>query len=86
MSGTVTVLYFAALRERVGRSREVVSLDGVMTVGAMLMSRRDNDAVLDAVFSGPGTVRVAVNKILADFEAPLHDGDEVAFFPPMTGG
>ncbi|NHN84399.1 molybdopterin synthase sulfur carrier subunit [Acetobacter musti] len=86
MSGTVTILYFAALRERVGRGREVVPFGDMPTVRALLEARRREDAGFNDAFSGPGQVRVAVNKVLADFSTPLHAGDEVAFFPPMTGG
>ncbi|MBV1837606.1 molybdopterin converting factor subunit 1 [Acetobacter estunensis] len=87
MSADVTVLYFAALRERMGRSRDTLTLsENARTVGALLMERRKVDATLDAALAGPGTLRVAVNHQLSDLNAPVKAGDEVALFPPMTGG
>ncbi|GBQ21876.1 molybdopterin converting factor small subunit MoeD [Acetobacter estunensis NRIC 0472] len=87
MSADVTVLYFAALRERMGRSRDILTLsENTRTVGALLMERRKVDPTLDAALSGPGTLRVAVNRQLSDLSAPVQAGDEVAVFPPMTGG
>lgn len=87
MSADVTVLYFAALRERMGRSRDTLTLsENTRTVGALLMERRKVDVTLDAALAGPGTLRVAVNRQLSDLNAPVKAGDEVAVFPPMTGG
>lgn len=86
MSGTVTVLYFAALRERAGRASETVSVFPGETVGTLLTRMRAADPRLEAAFAGPGTVRVAVSQKLTDFDAALSGGEEVAFFPPMTGG
>ncbi|NHN87352.1 MoaD/ThiS family protein [Acetobacter conturbans] len=87
MSGTATILYFAALRERIGRGSETVPLTAdVSTVGDLLAERRRQDETLEDVFAQPGRVRVAVNRVLGDLSTPVHAGDEVAFFPPMTGG
>ncbi|MFT8718829.1 molybdopterin converting factor subunit 1 [Acetobacter sp.] len=87
MSGTVTILYFAALRERMGRGNENVPLgENIATVGDLLAACRQRDTVFDQVFSQPGQVKVAVNRALGSLETPVKVGDEVAFFPPMTGG
>ena len=87
MSGTVTILYFAALRERMGRGNENVSLsDDIATVGDLLAACRQRDTVFERTFSQPGQVKVAVNRALGTLETPVKAGDEVAFFPPMTGG
>ncbi|MBN8907864.1 MAG: molybdopterin converting factor subunit 1 [Rhodospirillales bacterium 69-11] len=87
MSATVTVLYFAWLRERVGVSEEQVSLPTeTMTVGdlvGLLAGRSPGHA---AAFQNRRTLRCAVNQEFADPAAPVRAGDEVAFFPPVTGG
>lgn len=85
--GTIRLLYFAWLRERTGRGAEEVALpEGVATVAALVAWLRGRDERLDAAFANPRLVRVAVNQEFADPQAPIHAGDEVAFFPPVTGG
>lgn len=83
----VTILYFAWLRERVGVGEEQLALpDGIRTVGALLDHLRTRDAAHAAAFESRRTVRCAVNQDFARLEDPVRPGDEVAFFPPVTGG
>ena len=83
----LTVLYFAWLRERVGTGEETLSLPvGVRNVGdliAWLVERSPRHA---AAFENRGAIRCAVNQDFADNAVLLRSGDEVAFFPPVTGG
>ncbi len=84
---SVQVLYFAWLRERAGRSQERVELpDGVATVGGLMAHLAGLDEAHAAAFAHAGLVRAAVNQEFASPEAAVADGDEVAFFPPVTGG
>ncbi len=84
---TVRVLYFAWLRERAGRAEEQVELPaGVATVAALADWLRDRDEAGAAVFAASGVIRAAVNQAFAKPDAPIAAGDEVAFFPPVTGG
>ncbi|MBN8873802.1 MAG: molybdopterin converting factor subunit 1 [Rhodospirillales bacterium] len=87
MSARVTVLYFAWLRERVGLSEEQVDLpaDGV-TVGDLAGLLAARSAGHAAAFQNRRTLRCAVNQEFADPAAIVRGGDEVAFFPPVTGG
>ena len=81
------MLYFARLRERVGRAEEALALPaGVATVGDLAAWLRARDAAGAAAFADLATVRAAVNQAFAPPDTPLADGDEVAFFPPVTGG
>ena len=81
------VLYFASVRERMGRTEEQVPLpDGVGSVAALAVWLRARDAAGAAAFAEPAAVRAAVNQVFAQPGAPVADGDEVAFFPPVTGG
>ncbi|HET7731824.1 MAG TPA: molybdopterin converting factor subunit 1 [Usitatibacter sp.] len=84
----MTLLYFASLRETVGRSREDVALPthGTPTVAALVESLRARDARWSEAFAPGKPWRVAVNQRMADPATPLKAGDEVAFFPPVTGG
>jgi molybdopterin converting factor subunit 1 len=81
------VLYFAWLRSRVGTAEESLTPpDGVATVGQLLdwlaaRSPGHADALKDRA-----VVRVAVNQEFAGPETPISANDEVALFPPMTGG
>ena len=83
----VTVLYFASLRESLGLSREQVALpSGSPTVSSLLDTLRSRDGRWPEAFSPGKPWRVAVNQQMASPGTPLKPGDEVAFFPPVTGG
>ncbi len=83
---TVRVLYFAWLRERVGAGEEVVPLaSGETTVGELIASLKARSPGHAAAFAVP-SVRCAVNQDFAGPATPVRAGDEVAFFPPVTGG
>ena len=87
MSETVTILYFAWLRERTGREREEMPLPpGVRTVAQLVDHLAARDAGHAAAFQNRRTVRCAVNQEFADPSAAVRPGDEIAFFPPVTGG
>jgi sulfur-carrier protein len=81
----ITVLYFAWLRERVGTGRETVETTAGTPAALIddLVSRDDRYA---RAFADRAAVRVALDQVLSDFDAPLAGVREVAFFPPMTGG
>ena len=83
----VTVLYFARLREALGTASEQVALPASVRdlagLRALLVARGGSWAQEIA----PGrSVRAAVNQAMAAGDVPVADGDEVAFFPPVTGG
>ncbi|NIY47242.1 molybdopterin synthase sulfur carrier subunit [Cedecea colo] len=80
----INVLFFAQVRELVDCDRLQLSAayDDVEQLRAELASRNDRWAL--ALESGK--LLAAVNQTLVSFDHPLADGDEVAFFPPVTGG
>ena len=84
---TIKILYFAKLREDLGQNAEDFALPaGVSTVAALrahLIARGGNWAM--ALAQGKA-VRVAVNQELAEATTVVKAGDEIAFFPPVTGG
>ncbi len=87
MSKPLTILYFAWLRERVGRSQEELDLPpSVRTVADLVTYLADRGPGYATAFQNRRTVRCAVNQEFADPDAPIHPGDEIAFFPPVTGG
>jgi sulfur-carrier protein len=81
------IVYFAWVRERIGKSEEDVVLpDTVRTVAdlaAWLAARGEGYA---HAFDNPGVVRAAINKVHVKPAASIAGAREVAFFPPMTGG
>jgi len=81
----VTVRYFAALREALG-VQETVHVSGTPTVGSLREQLIASSPLHAEVLRRDRALRCALNQTLADESAPLDDGAEVAFFPPVTGG
>lgn len=81
---SIRILYFAGLKEKLGMPGESIDIPaGVATVGALC------DWLVGQGREALGTaknLRCAVNQDMAGFEASIKDGDEIAFFPPVTGG
>jgi molybdopterin converting factor subunit 1 len=83
----VTILYFAWLRERVGTAQEHLTLPPeVRTVAELVDHLAAHDARHATAFANRRAVRCAVNQEFAPVTTLLCAGDEVAFFPPVTGG
>ena len=81
----VNVKYFASIREAVGRGPEVIE-----TSAASCAALRDEllarGEPYSAALARGKAVRVALDQVMSDESAPLRDGCELAFFPPVTGG
>ena len=83
----ITVLYFARLKESLNYSTEEMDLpEGVKTVAQLEMHLAKRGEAWAHLFNGKQTIRAAINHALVDNVAAVKDGDEVAFFPPVTGG
>ncbi len=87
---SVRLLYFSWVRERIGLDGEELSLadltahsTDVAGLIRLLSGRSPGHA---AAFADPSRLRVAINQQYCGFDARVGDGDEVAFFPPVTGG
>ncbi|HEX3675387.1 MAG TPA: molybdopterin converting factor subunit 1 [Rhizomicrobium sp.] len=83
----MTLLYFAWVRQKIGRGEEQVEVPANVTTVAELVAwlRGRGPGYADA-FADISRLRAAVNQDHAGFDAPVGPGDEVAFFPPVTGG
>ena len=83
----VTVLYFARLKDTLGTAREELALpQGVRNLAALREILVSRGGAWAQELAGPRRIRAAVNQEMANPDTPVRDGDEVAFFPPVTGG
>lgn len=83
----ITVLYFARLREALGTGREQIELPrGVDTLAALRAHLAQRGESWAKEMAESRNLRAALNQTVAAADAPVKDGDEIAFFPPVTGG
>ena len=84
---TVQLVYLARLREAFGRAGEALILPGAdSSVATLLGVLRERGGSFGLELAAGRAVRVAVNHALVGTDAMLREGDEVALFPPVTGG
>lgn len=76
---SIKILYFASLREQIGRNSDVVEANRKISVSEVWQHATGLNEI-------PGNLLIAVNQEYTSTEALVKDGDEVAFFPPVTGG
>ncbi len=87
MARSVTILYFAWLRERVGRAQEAFDLpETVRTVADLLDYLPSRGPGHEAALRNRKSVRCSVNQEFADPGTSVRPGDEIGLFPPVTGG
>ena len=81
------ILYFSWIKDKLGKSHEDIQLnDNVKTINDLITSlKQTNENYLD-VFKDTSSIKVSINMETAKFEDSINNNDEVAFFPPMTGG
>jgi len=83
----VKLLYFAWVRERIGKTEEVVDVPaGLATVGDLVTWLAGRGEEYAHAFANPKVVRAAIDRAHVRADAPIAGAREIAFFPPMTGG
>jgi molybdopterin synthase sulfur carrier subunit len=84
---SVTVLYFASFRERLGLEKETIEISGtiknIADLKQLLVNRQD---VWEDIFGIESNVLISINQNMAKNHSVISDLDEIAFFPPVTGG
>ena len=82
----IKILFFAALRERLNCEQYQLSCDGnILNVAAVLKQLQSRDSLWQQELSRTDLL-CAVNQQLVPLSTAVQDGDELAFFPPVTGG
>lgn len=81
------VLYFSWIKDKLGKSYEEIQVsDNIKTINDLITLLKQNNENYKGVFKDTSSIKVSINMETASFEDPINDNDEVAFFPPMTGG
>jgi len=81
------LIYFAWVRERIGKPDEEVELPaGIATIADLVAWLRTRGEEYEYAFEDEGVVRAAIDRVHAKPDAALSGAREIAFFPPMTGG
>ncbi len=80
-------LYFAWVRERIGKAEEEISPpERISTVAELMAWLSDKGDGYAAAFENMKTIRAAIDHAHVKHDAPIAAAREIAFFPPMTGG
>ena len=83
----MVIRYFAWLRDHTGCAHETITCPAdVNDISQLVHYLTTCSEGHRAAFANQETIKVAINQEFASFTAPVSDGDEVAFFPPVTGG
>lgn len=84
---TLKLLYFASIRERVGKSEEMIELPpSVATVADLATWLATRGPEYAAAFEHSSAIRAAIDKAHVKMSVPIGKAREIAFFPPVTGG
>jgi sulfur-carrier protein len=82
----ISIHYFASLREHVGTDVETLALPTDNTIEGLVKTLKARNGVWAQAFDSSNQVLAAINHQMAQPEKTIQDGDEIAFFPPVTGG
>ena len=81
------IKYFSWIKEHIGKSEEQIELpDHIKNVSELINYLNEMDDKYNLIFDKKELVKIAVNKTYASFDTNINDNDEIAFFPPVTGG
>ena len=81
------IKYFSWIKEHIGKSEEQIELpDHIKNVNELINYLNEIDEKYNLIFEKKELIKIAVNKTYSSFDTNISDNDEIAFFPPVTGG
>ena len=81
------IKYFSWIKEHIGKSEEEIELpDHVKNINELINHLNEIDEKYNLIFDKKELIKIAVNKTYSSFDTNINDNDEIAFFPPVTGG
>ena len=81
------IKYFSWIKEHIGKSEEQIELpDHVKNINELINYLNEIDEKYNLIFEKKELIKIAVNKTYSSFDTNISDNDEIAFFPPVTGG
>ena len=83
----MNILYFSWIKDKLGKTKENITIDeNISSVAELITFLKSKDEAYKEVFKDISSIRVSINMETANMEDPISNNDEIAFFPPMTGG
>ena len=83
----MNILYFSWIKDKLGKAKENITIDeNINSVAELITFLKSKDETYKEVFKDISSIRVSINMETANMEDSISINDEIAFFPPMTGG
>tara|TARA_B100000524_G_C23342248_1_gene258882 strand:+ start:177 stop:428 length:252 start_codon:yes stop_codon:yes gene_type:complete len=81
------ILYFSWIKDKLGKSQEMIQIDNnIKNVENLIEFLKNKNEDYMKVFNDTSSIKISINMEIASMNDNINDEDEVAFFPPMTGG
>ena len=81
------IKYFSWIKEHIGKSEEQIELpDHIKNVNELINYLNEIDEKYNLILNKKELIKIAVNKTYSSYDTNISDNDEIAFFPPVTGG
>ena len=83
----MVIKYFSWIKEHIGKSEEQITIPSDITnVDQLINYLNEKDSKYNLLFEKKELIKIAVNKTYSSFDTKVSNNDEIAFFPPVTGG
>ena len=81
------ILYFSWIKDKIGKTHEDIQIkDNIKTIDDLIAYLKKSNESYEEVFKDTSSIKVSINMETANFKDQINNNDEIAFFPPMTGG